>query len=290
MIVQNNQLDSSHIQLLQALLARCKSKDGSIPSLYPYLLVQKRAVSSNLLYFKKKALIGFLSTYFFFEKGCEIALVVDPSYRKQGIAKILLKQIMPLLRERGMETVIFSAPSEVNDAWLSQMGFQVDHTEYLMHRLSEDTVELSAPRLKIRPAHLNETAILSALDQACFAEVQNNLPDRFQQLLIDPRYTILVAFYHEEIIGKAHIRWDEKTATFSDIAVFPEQQNQGFGHELVAYCINLTLGRGKKRLILDVEPSNQKAIKLYSHFNFNVAEARTFWTLSIDKLQSLLDA
>lgn len=290
MIIQNNHVDSLQFNLLQNLISRCKLKDGSVPSYYPYLLSQKRIIPSNLLYFKNKKLIGFLSSFFFYERGCEIALMVDPDYRNQGIAKKLLEKIIPILSERQIETTIFSSPSNKNDGWFSEIGFKVDHKEYQMQRNSQHPVLFNQNKLKIQPANSKDIPLLIHLDKACFPCSEDNFPKHFESLLLDPDYSIFVAIHQDQIIGKSHVRWNKNnSAIFSDIAIFPAHQNQGFGKELVAYCIDHAIKLGKKKLILDVEPSNDRAVKLYLNFDFKISEERTFWTIPLVRLREHLD-
>jgi ribosomal protein S18 acetylase RimI-like enzyme len=89
-------------------------------------------------------------------------------------------------------------------------------------------------------------------------------------------------------VGKAHTRWQENEAIFSDIAIMPKFQSQGLGSELLATCINDALMQGKTKLALDVETSNHSALNLYTRHDFKTVNAIDFWAISPSQLRTIL--
>mgnify|MGYP003393744550 CR=1 FL=1 len=119
MMLCNQQLTESQWHDFVKLSELCEAKDGGLPALYGHLLRQKRDSKSNLLYYEKGVLVGFLAGYFFYEDGCEISLMVAPSYRKKGIAAQLLSTLLPLLISKGTRQVIFSLSGAFRLHWLT---------------------------------------------------------------------------------------------------------------------------------------------------------------------------
>ncbi|KTD24278.1 MULTISPECIES: GNAT family N-acetyltransferase [Legionella] len=288
MFIYNNQLNPVQLDAVNQLASLCREVDGSTPPLYPHILEQKRLHDSNVLYFQDNTLVGFLSVYFFYADACEVSVIVAPSHRRQGIAKQLLRTIMPLLVAKQMNNLIFSTPEAVNDEWLSRFGFIYHHSEYQMQRQSFEPILITKQILTVRKATEKDIPLLCHIDELCFPEEEDNMPVRFNTLLEENNYTILLAFRQGRAVAKAHIRWQEDSAILSDIAVLPKYQRQGLGSELLSYCINHALSRGTTTLVLDVETSNQNALNLYTRHGFKTINATDFWTIATQALHSFL--
>ncbi|KTC86970.1 GNAT family N-acetyltransferase [Legionella brunensis] len=284
MIICNNQLDNNQLKAVHDLTMLCREQDGGTPTLYDHLLVQKRPTDNNVLYFQEGQLIGFLSVYFFYEDACEVSVLVAPAHRRQGIARQLLRNILPLLIAKDMKNLIFSNPATINETWLTKLGFTYRNSEYHMHRISYEPILIPTPKLSMRKAVLEDIPTLCAIDAACFAEPQENMTRRFDLLLNDSDYILLLALYKEIIVGKAHIHWQPKSAIFSDIAILPQHQRQGWGGEMLAHCINQALAFGKSMLTLDVETSNRNALNLYLRNGFKTVNVSDYWVIPLQKL------
>lgn len=290
MLISNNQLNKSQLHSLDNLATLCRATDGGVPALYRHILAQKRTSDNNVIYFQDNILLGFLSIYFFYTNACEVSVMVAPTHRRQGIAKQLIQSILPLAIAKHISTLIFSTPTEANAKWLSQLGYVYQNSEYHMQRNSFEPIFITRQALTIRKATVADIPALCAIDELCFAEVEENMPARFTSLLDDSNYSILLAFHHEKAVGKAHIRWQTDDAILSDIAITPRYQRQGWGSELLAYCINHALSLGKTKLALDVETSNQNALKLYTRHGFKTTNANDFWAIETDKLRALFES
>jgi len=288
MIQNTNQITEQQLHDLIQLSELCKKKDGSTPNLYTHILIQHRAFPASLLYYQEDQLLAFLSVYFFYDDAVEVGLLVHPKHRKQGIAKELLQAILPLIQFQNYFKVIFSTPSSLNNKFLLNEGYSYSHSEYYMERRDLTPVLEYKYNLAFRLATVEDIPILCALDELCFPQKHGDLLDRFNHLLDNREYIILLAFHEQILIGKAHLRWEEKGATLSDIAVYPAQQGKGYGTALIAYCINHALEEGKPLLNLDVETHNKRALNLYARLGFAVQNACDFWSIDIDQLKQIM--
>lgn len=288
MLSNTNQLTEDQVDDLEKLKAVCKKKDGSVPNLYTHLLTQKRNLPTVLLYYDKQQLAAFLSVFFFYEDAVEISLLVHPDYRHKGIAKKMLHNILPLVKEQGFFKLIFSSPSHLNDQWLTSLGFTYMHSEYYMERHDLNPLLDYKKNLTYRTATEKDIPLLCVLDEACFYKTQSELIPRFEHILSDRTYQIILAFEDNHLVGKAHIRWQKHGATLSDIAVLPVRQGKGLGTALISHCINYALSEGKPDLNLDVETHNQKALNLYTRLGFLTENSCAYWEIDLDKLQKLI--
>lgn len=285
-LVANASLNKQELQEVSELAATIEAEDQFQPLWYPYLLPQIRTEGSNLLCYKNKVLIGFLSVYFFYEKACEITLMVLPSQRNKGIATNLLKALIPLLEKKEIEKVIF-APKEINKEKLEKKGFHYDLSEYKMLRQGFEPILTAKKQLSIQLATPNDLESLCKIDNLCFQQ-NRDMSERFKALISDPSYSILIAHEGLKAIGKAHIQWFEDHVAFFNIAVKPKYQKQGFGSELLSFCINYVLKQGQDKIYLDVETRNQQALLLYTRQGFKTIQKYEYWSIPLKKLKNLI--
>ncbi|ARB92896.1 GNAT family N-acetyltransferase [Legionella longbeachae] len=288
MLSNTNQLTEDQLKDLEQLKAICKKSDGSVPNLYTHLLTQKRNFPTILLNYENQKLIGFLSVYFFYDDAVEVSLLIHPSFRRQGMAKKLLRSILPLIKEQNFFKLIFSSPAHLNHHWLPDLGCSYMHSEYYMERNDLSPLLDYKKDLTFRTATLKDIPFLCVLDESCFFKKQAELIPRFEHILGDRNYQIILAFEDNHIVGKAHLRWQKDGATLSDIAVLPIRQGKGLGTALIAHCINFALSEGKPHLNLDVETHNQKALNLYSRLGFLTQNACDYWEIDLYQLEKLI--
>lgn len=288
MLTNINQLNETQLRDLNDLLAQCRLQDGSTPNVYPHILSQQRPLPVNGLYYQNARLIAFISVFFFYEDSCEVSLLVEPAQRKQGLAKQLLRSVLPMIHSQAMQSLIFSSPHQVNDEWLSVLGFDYQWSEYHMERHSLQPAMLPRQLLSFKNAAPADMADLCQVDKACFPKEPAKMLARFQALLNDRDYQLILAYLDNRLAGKAHIRWQKQGATLSDIAVIPSLQGQGLGAELIAHCINLALAEGKPELDLDVETKNINALKLYTRLGFKIQNACDYWQIPLGRLHEAL--
>ena len=285
MLSHDVQLEPQQLTELDALCADCKITDANIIPIYKHLISQYRPTSCNLRYYQHGKLVGFLSPFFFYEDACEIALMVAPASRRQGIATLMLKDVLPLLYKQQVKKIIFSTPKDPNNDWLRSHGFCYKCSEYQMQSRQAEPIKITNKSLTIRPATEADIPSLYAIDNICFFEEHPMMTMHFHNLLQNPNYKLFVAVQEGEIIGKAHVHIQEDNARLTDIAILPHMQGRGFGSTLLAHCINHCLSAHQSNIILDVETNNKRALSLYTRLGFVTSNAYDFWTIPIDALQ-----
>ncbi len=284
-IICNDQIKSIQLNQLKMLSTSCDKADGGLPSIYWHLLVKKRLHNSNVFYYNGKQLIGFLSVYFFYQDTCEITLLVHPQHRHHNVARQLLKNILFSLTVKQMQRVIFSMPIEINTSWLTNRGFIYKHRECHMERIGYKALPVSNTVLQIRTATAKDIPWLKEAEHACFPGTENN-PD-YISILNDKVYTLLIATLNDQLVGKAQLRWHEKEAFLSDVAVLPEFQRRGFGSTILVHCINHAHIQEKAKLILDVLATNIHAVHLYSQYGFKITQQHDYWYVMLSQLTTM---
>lgn len=279
-IKQYHKMNTKQLALLDQLCIDCSHRDGNLIPIYRHLLSQRRSTPCNILYYHGDQLIGFLSIFFFYLDACEIIVMVSPAHRKKGVATRMLKHADSILKSHPVKTLIFPSPSGLNDTWLTKKGFYYQISEFEMQRIEQDPISLGHCSLTIRDATVNDIPTLCDMDSACFPK-QSPFPSlRFQELLQDPHYKVLIAIKEGIPIGKAHMAERQDKIIFTDIAVLPDYQGRGYGSYLLGYCINLCLASQHQTMSLNVETTNQQALALYFRQGFKVTNAYDYWATS----------
>lgn len=278
-----HQLNEQQLMDLKGLKENCKGQDTYVIPVYEHLLANYRTDRCNVLVYDENQLVGFLSYFLFHKNAVEIALLIDPNYRRQRIALQLLKEVAPNLWDsEACDALIFSTPkNEAHASCLTKNGFAYKNSEYTLMRQTMTPLP-QKKNIFIRLAVEKDISELSLIDQTCFQGEWELMSRRFHAVLFDPQYTLFVIEYEGAVIGKAQLRWYETGAHISDIAVLPSYRRKGFGSELLAHCVNHVLLQNKSVLSLDVETTNQEALQLYLQAGFSITNAYDFWEISVD--------
>lgn len=288
MLIINDQLTPQQKIDLVQLQQKSLQHDHALPFFYPELLNKPRGFDSYYLYYNKQTLIGFLSFYLFYPHACEVALLVSPDERHQGIARGLLKKALPVMAKMGCYHLIFSKPAQAQDKGCHPLFTQTG-SEYTM--VLENQMPLPAisnPVLTILPATDTDIPALCWINDACFDE-KNDMFYRFYHLLRDPQYQILVALYDQQIVGKSHFFFDKAAMILSDFAIHPDYQKQGFGKELLIGALNRMRQASSLPFSLNVASKNQSAFRLYQSNGFHITQTVHYWLiLRVDLEEHLL--
>lgn len=274
------ELNLSQLNDVQQLLSDCEAFDKGGPIIYPSSLLHTRLPALNGLIYYHHKLIAFVSAYFFYKTACECSLMVSPSYRNRGLANNLLETLVPVLRSQQIEAIYFSASHSFPAENIPRLSFYA--CEYQLTLQLDKPIKKHTNRLRFRAATFDDIEILCELDQACFANHDIlTMALRFKDVIQSPHYHLLVGVLNGKPIAKAHIQWQQKRSILSDIAVFPDYQKQGYGSEVVHACLLESQQRGFKEVMLEVESSNEGALKLYTQQGFEVIKATNFWEMKI---------
>lgn len=76
------------------------------------------------------------------------------------------------------------------------------------------------------------------------------------------------------VVGYASLRHVDGTADVNRIVVDPEHRQRGIGRGLLEELLRQALTRGCERVLLDVDPANTAAVRLYEEFGFHEIDRR----------------
>ncbi|MGV3740433.1 MAG: GNAT family N-acetyltransferase [Gammaproteobacteria bacterium] len=267
---------------LDALIARCQKTDQNTIPIYRHLIDKFHTLACNILYYDNDKLIGYLRTYFFYTNACEVAVMVDPAFRRRGIARAMLNEIIPTLQMEQIKNLFFSSPKDLNQEWLSSLNFTFHGSERQMQYDPQKPVTVSFKPAVIRLATQKDIPVLIELDDICFPNKKPDAEEVFRNLLSTNNCSIFVLIQDQRIVGKAHVFKESDRARITDIGVLPEYRGRGLASTLIKYCINHALINNKSKIVLDVELTNESALKLYDGLGFRIVNAHDYWTTPKD--------
>lgn len=285
MITRTHQMSLKQLNDLEALMARCQKVDLNTIPIYKHLIDKYHTLPCNILYYDNGKLIGYLRSFFFYTDACEMALMVDPDFRRQGLARTMLKELIPMLQKEHIQTLHFSTPKDLNQTWLKQLGMSFHGSERQMQYDSQKPVSVTFKPAAIRLAIFEDIAALVALDNLCFPNKKPDAQEVFRNLLTTTNCSIFVLIEDQRIVGKAHVFKESDRARITDIGVLPEYRGRGLASTLIKYCINHALINNKPKIVLDVEIANESALKLYDGLGFTITNAHDYWTTPKDALE-----
>src|SRR3990167_5252870 len=279
MLTKINQITTPDLIEIDKLLEKCRAADGNTIPIYRHLIEKRHPLNCNLLHYINDNLIAYLRSFFFCSDACEITLMVDPQYRRKKIATTLLNEITPMLRHEGIKKLIFSTPAKINSKWLEKLGLAYKNSEFHMkYDLNKSNSEIKTIPGKIRLASSQDIPDLCKIDFSAFPNKKADPDNLFQNLLKTANCTIFVLTLNDATIGKAHIFTEPDKVRLTDIGILPEFRSQGFGSALIKQCIKHALVRNKSNIVLDVETSNEGALKLYQNLGFDIINSHDYWT------------
>jgi ribosomal protein S18 acetylase RimI-like enzyme len=288
MLTRTHQLSQASHDSLKALLETCQRVDASQIPVYPHLLKTYRPGPPSLLFHNdKQELIGFLALFHFYPNAAEVACLVHPTHRKQGIAHtlwhIMCNEIQTL--HLPLNDSIVSSPSDTHKPWLEKQGFCFQYTEYSMRRALPYPDSIPSSTLIIRQACHDDIPALCLLDAMCFNRNRPNPTARFKSLFLTPNTQVFVAFDNQNLIGQVHLIFEDNNVRLTDLAIHPTYQHQGFGRILFLYALDIAYKQHYQELILTVEKQNQSARCLYQNTGFKIYNAVDYYkrAFSLDR-------
>lgn len=279
MLLTTHQLSQSNLKALKALLSACQMNDNAVIPVYPHLLKCHRQGLSSLLFYQKSKLIGFLACFHFYPDAAEIALLIHPEYRQQGIAKTLWETMLPQLPMLypDLRYLIISTPQGLNQTWFKQHHFHFENTEYNMTCTPyiPETPQQQAYTIKTADSHdINQ---LYLLDHTCFNTDRPDPIQRITKLLETPNIKILLLCHQQRVIGQVHLVLKKHQVWITDFAIRPDMQQQGFGEALLSYCLKYIHKHHPKKIHLTVSNQNQSALHLYQNMGFQIYNAVDYY-------------
>ena len=275
MIQATHTLNDHQLLEAKALIAICQKYDGTFRD--PYLsnmLNFDPDMPAFFLYYEKGELVGLLTIYAD-DQDVEVAILVYPNHRRQGIARALYGSFETETASYPIESVTFQTERvflERHPEFASNWGLVED--EETETWLGKDRRPYPLAKLSNLEVLLADSAYqeqISQLKFQAFSEEHESreVVDRYvAEALKDPESRLYILLKNGQVIGTCTVDLSSNTNYLYGLAIAEHERGKGYGSYLAKSLVNQLIEQNDKSFQIAVEDSNVGAKRLYEKIGF----------------------
>ena len=275
MIQSTNTLNDHQLLEAKALIAICQNDDGTFRD--PYLsnmLNFDPNMPAFFLYYEKGELVGLLTIYAD-DQDVEVAILVHPNHRRQGIARALYGSFEKETASYPIESVTFQTERiflENHPDFASNWGLvEDDETETWLGKDRRPYPLATISNLEVVLADRSYQDQISQLKFEAFSEEHESreVVDRYvAKALKDPESRLYILLKNDQVIGTCTVDLSSNTNYFYGLAIAELERGKGYGSYLAKSLVNQLIAQNDKEFQIAVEDSNVGAKRLYEKIGF----------------------
>ena len=275
MIQSTNTLNDHQLLEAKALIATCQKYDGTFRD--PYLsnmLNFDPDMPAFFLYYEKGELVGLLTVYAD-DQDVEVAILVHPNHRRQGIARALYGSFEKETASYPIESVTFQTERiflENHPDFASNWGLvEDDETETWLGKDRRPYPLVNDSNLEVLLADRSYQDQISQLKFQAFSEEHESreVVDRYvAKALKDPESRLYILLKDGQVIGTCTVDLSSNTNYFYGLAIAELERGNGYGSYLAKSLVNQLIEQNDKEFQIAVEDSNVGAKHLYEKIGF----------------------
>ena len=275
MIQSTNTLNDHQLLEAKALIAVCQKYDGTFRD--PYLsnmLNFDPDMPAFFLYYEKGELVGLLTVYAD-DQDVDVAILVHPNYRRQGIARALYESFEKETASYPIESVTFQTERiflENHPDFASNWGLvEDDETETWLGKDRRPYPLATISNLEVVLADRSYQDQISQLKFEAFSEEHESreVVDRYvAKALKDPESRLYILLKNDQVIGTCTVDLSSNTNYFYGLAIAELERGKGYGSYLAKSLVNQLIAQNDKEFQIAVEDSNVGAKRLYEKIGF----------------------
>ena len=275
MIQSTNTLNDHQLLEAKALIAICQKYDGTFRD--PYLsnmLNFDPDMPAFFLYYEKGELVGLLTIYAD-DQDVEVAILVHPNHRRQGIARALYGSFEKETASYPIESVTFQTERiflENHPDFASNWGLVEDEeTETWLGKDRRPYPLATVSNLDVLLADRSYQDQISQLKFQAFSEEHESkeVVDRYvAKALKDPESRLYILLKNGQVIGTCTVDLSSNTNYLYGLAIAEHERGKGYGSYLAKSLVNQLIEQNDKAFQIAVEDSNVGAKHLYEKLGF----------------------
>ena len=275
MIQATNTLNDHQLLEAKALIAICQKYDETFRD--PYLsnmLNFDPDMPAFFLYYEKGELIGLLTVYAD-DPDVEVAILVHPNHRRQGIARALYRSFEKETASYPIESVTFQTEHvflEKHPEFASNWGLVEDEeTETWLGKDRRPYPLATVSNLDVLLADRSYQDQISQLKFQAFSEEHESreVVDRYvAKALKDPESCLYILLKNGQVIGTCTVDLSSNTNYLYGLAIAEHERGKGYGSYLAKSLVNQLIEQNDKEFQIAVEDSNVGAKRLYEKIGF----------------------
>lgn len=275
MIQATHTLNDHQLLDAKALIATCQNNDGTFRD--PYLsnmLNFDPDMPAFFLYYEKGELVGLLTVYAD-DPDVEVAILVHPNHRRQGIARALYRSFEKETASYPIESVTFQTERvflEKHPEFASNWGLVEDEeTETWLGKDRRPYPLETVSNLEVVLADRSYQDQISQLKFEAFSEEHESreVVDRYvAKALKDPESHLYILLKNGQVIGTCTVDLSSNTNYLYGLAIAELERGKGYGSYLAKSLVNKLIEQNDKEFQIAVEDSNVGAKRLYEKIGF----------------------
>ena len=275
MIQSTNTLNDHQLLEAKALIAICQNYDATFRD--PYLsnmLNFDPDMPAFFLYYEKGELVGLLTVYAD-DQDVEVAILVHPNHRRQGIARALYRSFEKETVSYPIESVTFQTERvflETHPDFASNWGLvEDDETETWLGKDRRPYPLATVSNLDVLLADRSYQDQISQLKFQAFSEEHESkeVVDRYvAKALKDPESRLYILLKNGQVIGTCTVDLSSNTNYLYGLAIAELERGKGYGSYLAKSLVNQLIEQNDKAFQIAVEDSNVGAKRLYEKIGF----------------------
>lgn len=275
MIQATNTLTDHQLLEAKALIAICQKYDGTFRD--PYLsnmLNFDPDMPAFFLYYEKGELVGLLTVYAD-DPDVEVAILVHPNHRRQGIARALYRSFETETTSYPIESVTFQTERvflERHPEFVNNWGLVEDEeTETWLGKDRRPYPLATVSNLDVLLADRSYQDQISQLKFQAFSEEHESreVVDRYvAKALKDPESRLYILLKNGQVIGTCTVDLSSNTNYLYGLAIAELERGKGYGSYLAKSLVNQLIEQNDKEFQIAVEDSNVGAKRLYEKIGF----------------------
>ena len=275
MIQATNTLNDHQLLEAKALIATCQNYDGTYRD--PYLsnmLNFDPNMPAFFLYYEKGELVGLLTVYAD-DPDVEVAILVHPNHRRQGIARALYRSFETETASYLIESVTFQTERiflERHPDFVNNWGLVEDEeTETWLGKDRRPYPLATVSNLDVLLADRSYQDQISQLKFQVFSEEHESkeVVDRYvAKALKDPESRLYILLKNGQVIGTCTVDLSSNTNYLYGLAIAELERGKGYGSYLAKSLVNQLIEQNDKAFQIAVEDSNVGAKRLYEKIGF----------------------
>lgn len=275
MIQATNTLTDHQLLEAKALIAICQNDDGTFRD--PYLsnmLNFDPDMPAFFLYYEKGELVGLLTVYAD-DPDVEVAILVHPNHRRQGIARALYRSFETETTSYPIESVTFQTERvflERHPEFVNNWGLVEDEeTETWLGKDRRPYPLATVSNLDVLLADRSYQDQISQLKFQAFSEEHESreVVDRYvAKALKDPESRLYILLKNGQVIGTCTVDLSSNTNYLYGLAIAELERGKGYGSYLAKSLVNQLIEQNDKEFQIAVEDSNVGAKRLYEKIGF----------------------
>jgi len=279
-VVPTQQLSRRQLDALATLESRVVRADGGRLKLEWGVLRERPGdATRDFLWLEDNQLVGFLGLYAFGSSTIEIAGMVDPAARRQGIATALLEAALPTCAAHGGGHVLLVVPgqSAAGRAFALDRGAELKHSEHALV-LGQRPVDGPAdPGISIRAATRDDFEELSELLVTGFGHPAQH-PHEFDRI---GRSRTVIVELGGAIVGNVRLTMDGVRGGIYGFTIKPELRGRGIGRDVLRRVTADLFDAGATSVGLEVSVDNDHALGLYLSLGFEQVSTEDYYELKL---------